>query len=57
MSPVSTRRSFSTADRRTIQAHYSTTPAAQLAKLLGRTELSLYQFVKRNRELLKRPRL
>ncbi|WP_185816927.1 hypothetical protein [Hymenobacter metallilatus] len=57
MSQPSTRRSFSTADRRTIQANYSSTPAVELAQLLGRPVGSLYQFVKRHPELQKRPRL
>lgn len=57
MSPAPARRSFSTADRRAIKAHYGHTSAAELAQLLGRPVGSLYQFVKRHPELQKRPRL
>lgn len=57
MSPTATRRSFSTADRRTIAQQYHSTPALELAALLGRPVGSLYQFVKRHPELQKRPRL
>ena len=58
MSPSPTpRKPYRQAERLYIKQHYSQGNAATVADHLGRTVASLYQFVKRNPELLKRPRL
>ncbi len=56
MNLTTTRRGFTMSDHRTILLQYATTPAVELAALLGRSVGSLYQYTKRHPELQKRPR-